>query len=67
MYNIADKIKLHILKISESKLVEKMTFDPINTTAIIYPKKWLLKFITLAFPLIKFTNEMKIIIINPII
>lgn len=67
MYNIADPIKLHILKISESKLVEKRTFDPINTTAIRYPKKWLLKFLTLAFPLKKFTIEMKIIIINPII
>ena len=67
MYNIADIIKLHILKNSESKLDEKSTFDPINTTAIKYPKKWLLKFLTIDFPLKKFTIEMKIIIINPII
>ena len=67
MYKVADTIKLHTLKISEIKLVEKRTFDPINTTAIKYPKKWLLKFLILAFPLKKFTIEVKIIIINPII
>ena len=67
MYKVADIIKLHTFKNSEIKLVEKRTFEPINTTAIKYPKKWLLKFFNLAFPLKKFTIEVKIIIINPLI
>lgn len=52
MYNIAEMIKLNALNMSANSLAigEKRTFEPINTAAIRYPKKWLLKFLILDFP-----------------
>ena len=50
MYSMAEINRLQTLKNSEITEVVKSTLEPINTAAIRYPNRWLLKPFTLDLP-----------------